>query len=115
MDLCLVTDRASEYELVQPDYFTFDGHCSYPPDKQFILYDSYPDADGYRKLMLYDIRTRKGLLLADLFSGKDDRLPSGDIRCDLHPRWNRDGSAISFDSTHEGHRHVYTMDMKDIL
>ena len=113
MGLALVKDQEGGYELIQPDYFTFDGHCSYSPDKQFILYDSYPDAEGYRKLILFDIRRKQGLLLADLYSGRDDSLPSGDIRCDLHPRWNRDGSAISFDSTHEGRRHVYTMNLKE--
>ena len=111
MDLCLVEDRASRHALIQPDYFTFDGHCSYSPDKQFILYDSYPDADGYRLLLLYDIRQKKGLQLASLFSGKKVHQPNEDARCDLHPRWNRGGTAISFDSTHEGRRHVYTMDL----
>ncbi len=132
MALCLVKDQSQEYEILQPDFFSFDGHCSYSPDKNFILYDSYPDAEGYRKLLLYDIRKKKGMLLAELFSGKNALISSEDIRCDLHPRWNRDGSAISFDSTHEvgcvigyegikcsifamGHRHVYCMDLKNII
>jgi hypothetical protein len=111
MGLSLVKDQAGEHEVIQPDFFAFDGHCSYSPDKNFILYDSYPDADGYRKLLLYDIPKKKGLLLADLFSCKNEFLANEDLRCDLHPRWNRDGSTISFDSVHEGHRHVYLMDL----
>lgn len=37
-----------------------------------------------------------------------------DIRCDLHPRWNDTGSAVSFDSTHEGYRGIYMIDLEDI-
>ncbi|MDP2990693.1 MAG: hypothetical protein Q8O57_09040, partial [Kiritimatiellota bacterium] len=114
MALCLARDQSHEFEVLQPDFFAFDGHCSYSLDKEFILYDSYPDADGYRQLLLYDIRRKKGVLLANLFSGKNQYLPNGDARCDLHPRWNRDGTAISFDSMHEGHRHVYWMELAGI-
>ncbi len=115
MALCLAKDRSSEFKVLDPSFFAFDGHCSYSPDKNFILYDSYPDADGYRRLLLYDLRKGKGYLLAELLSAKERELPHGDVRCDLHPRWNRDGSAISFDSIHESHRHIYWMALKDIL
>ena len=37
-----------------------------------------------------------------------------DLRCDLHPRWNEDGSMISFDSTHEGQRAVYIIDAEQV-
>lgn len=115
MALCLAKDFSSECEVLDPTFFAFDGHCSYSPDKNFILYDSYPDADGYRKLLLYDLKKQKGMKLAELFSGRHELQYCEDIRCDLHPRWNRDGSAISFDSTHESHRHVYQMDLSGIV
>jgi hypothetical protein len=38
-----------------------------------------------------------------------------EIRCDLHPRWNRAGDAISFDSLHEGFRGVYSMEIGSLL
>jgi 2-polyprenyl-6-methoxyphenol hydroxylase-like FAD-dependent oxidoreductase len=38
-----------------------------------------------------------------------------EIRCDLHPRWNRTGDAISFDSLHEGFRGVYSMQIGPLL
>jgi len=115
MGLSLVEDQSGKFELKQPEFFIFDGHCTYSPDKNHILYDSYPDADGYRKLLVYSIQEQKGLLLADLFSSQRKDRVSEETRCDLHPRWNRDGSAISFDSTHEGHRHVYCMNLSKIL
>ena len=31
-------------------------------------------------------------------------------RCDLHPRWRRDGRALAFNSVHEGSRQIYLVD-----
>ncbi len=111
MRLCLATDQSDTMEILDPHFFAFDGHCSYSPDKRFILYDSYPDADCYRKLLLYDTTKQAGTLLAELYSVRTE---SEDARCDLHPRWHRDGTTISFDSTHEGVRAVYTIDVGDL-
>ena len=49
-----------------------------------------------------------GIYTPDAAAGFYSMLPSCvDIRCDLHPRWNRTGTAFSFDSTHEGFRGIY--------
>lgn len=29
------------------------------------------------------------------------------LHCDLHPRWNFDGTKVAFDSIHEGTRQIY--------
>ncbi|MBI4975885.1 MAG: hypothetical protein HZC28_00290 [Spirochaetes bacterium] len=113
--LNLLNDRTRDHALIDKGFFTYDGHCSYSLDKNFILYDSYPDADGYRKLVMYDIKRKRGMNLAVLHHGRMDALPCTDIRCDLHPRFSRDGNTISFDSIHEGHRHIYTMDVGSII
>ena len=36
---------------------------------------------------------------------------TGDVRCDLHPRWSRDGRAVCVDSTDDGTRQVYVLDV----
>ena len=39
-----------------------------------------------------------------------------DTRCDLHPRWDRNGKVVCIDSVHEGMvRQVYTLDVSDSL
>ena len=35
-------------------------------------------------------------------------------RCDLHTRWNRHSSKVCFDSTHEGRRAIYQIDVTPI-
>jgi hypothetical protein len=107
-DLYLYRDLSGEKEKVDSSFFLEDGHCSYSPDRRLILYDSYPGKDGYRRLFLYSPEPAKGKTFAALYSSP---AADGDYRCDLHPRWNRDGTVISFDSTHEGFRGIYTVDV----
>lgn len=110
--LYIFKDKTQEVQVVNADYFLKDGHCSYSPDRQWILYDSYPDSEGYRHLYLYNVAQNKGLTLASLYSPE---VITTDIRCDLHPRWNNAGTAISFDSTHENHRYIYTANLADVM
>ena len=35
-----------------------------------------------------------------------------DLRCDLHPRWNRAGDKVCFDSVFEGRRGIYYVKLK---
>ena len=35
-----------------------------------------------------------------------------DTRCDLHPRWSRDGRKVCFDSVFVGHRGLYVVNVK---
>jgi len=107
----LLTDQKNEAVLLDPDFFRQDIHCIYSPDRRYILGDGYFDKVGYRQIFLYDTYTRKGQTLLEAYS---DPAAVGDIRCDLHNRWSRDGRFISFDSTHEGFRGLYLMDLTEI-
>lgn len=110
----LFRDQSPWFEVVGPDVFTCDGHCSYSPDpaRRYILTDTYPDARSRRWILLYDTQTGRR---ADLGCFLSPRRYAGEIRCDLHPRWSRDGRQICFDSLHEGERQLYVLDISEIV
>lgn len=100
----LMRDKTQEWQLLWPELNT-DGHCSYSPDGQYIITDTYPN------------RKR----LASVFLCKEDGYCQRiarvfapfrydfDCRCDLHPRWSRDGKKVCIDSVHEGKRALYVI------
>ena len=87
-----------------------DGHCSYSPDRRWILNDTYPDAAHYRTLYLYRPEEDRRVDLGRFYSSE----LRGPIRCDLHPRWSRDGRQVCIDSAHEGFRAMYVLDVSEI-
>jgi len=107
----LFTDETDDSEILGEGILTQDGHCSYSPDKQWVLNDTYPDQDEMRTLMLYHPGRNERIDVGRFLSPKEY---SGPIRCDLHPRWNRDGTRVCWDSIHEGHRQMYIMDVSEV-
>ncbi len=107
----LFRDRSSEVEMVAGQLFDRDGHCSFSPDGRWMLTDTYPDKESRRSLMALDWERGRRIDLGGFFS-----LPlESPIRCDLHPRWSPDGRQICVDSTHEGNRQMYRLDIADII
>jgi len=105
-------DLSQNTRVYDPDFFSQDIHCSYSPDRRWIVGDGYPDKDGYQAIQLYDRHSKKGLVVGRFQS---PAVPVVDIRCDLHVRWHPSGRAITFDSTHEGFRGVYFMDLGNVI
>lgn len=134
----LLTDLTDAYELVGEGLFPEgDGHCSYSPDRRWVITDSYPrpleaaesrraveQAKGgtsagssavscspaplFRTLMLYHPAENRRVDIGRFLAPPPYE---GDIRCDLHPRWSRDGAKVCFDSVHEGTRQMYEADL----
>lgn len=98
--------------LVGDGVLTQDGHCSYSPDRKWILNDTYPDRDRLQHLMLFRPSDSKRFDLGAFFEPPNLK---GPFRCDLHPRWNRDGTRVCFDSTHvKGERQMYVVDVSEV-
>ena len=115
LQLYLLRDKSYDVKAVDTDFFRGDGHCSYSPDRKWLLYDSYPDRTHYRHLYLYNLEAKKGVELGAYHHAPKLFEVSVDIRCDLHPRWSPDGKGISFDSIHEGGRHIYYADLEEVM
>lgn len=108
----ILKDKTWDGEMVGNSYFRQDNHMSYSPDRKLIITDTYPNAQKMQPLRAISFEKDLCVEIGRFYS-----MPRSvtDLRCDLHPRWNRDGKMISFDSTHEGQRAVYVVDMEPVL
>ncbi|WP_035052191.1 TolB family protein [Carnobacterium pleistocenium] len=97
----LFNDQTTKFIQVLEE-LTNDGHPSYSPDGKYIVTDTYPNKNRMTSIFL--AHNDKVQPLARVFAPfKYDN----ELRCDLHPRWNRAGNEISFDSVFEGKRGLY--------
>lgn len=104
----LMKDKSHEYTHLWKNIDN-DGHPSYSPNKRYILIDSYPNNQRIQILKCME-ENGKEKILARLFSPfKYDN----DLRCDLHPRWNRKSNKVCFDSTFEGKRRLYIVESEN--
>lgn len=106
------TDQSDKVAILGKEVFSVDGHCSYSPDRSWMMTDTYPDADNNRTLMLYHLKSETRVDIGKFFAPPELQ---GPIRCDLHPRWSRDGRKICFDSAHEGRRQMYVIDAGAVI
>lgn len=105
----VLIDKTHEGHLVADGCLYKDNHMSFTPDRKIMLGDGYPDEGSKtRKLFLYSAEKNVRVDIGAYYSMADSIT---DIRCDLHPRWNRTGDRITFDSTHEEFRGVYLIDL----
>lgn len=109
-----VDARPANVAVVGEGVLTENGHMSFAPhDKRWLLSDTYPDATSHiRQLIMYDMKEARCHSLGDFFAtptlGKENR-------CDLHPRWRRDGKQVCIDSVHEGQRQMYIVDVSSLV
>ena len=89
-----------------------DGHPSFSPDGRWIVTDSYPDRARMRHLLL--CRQATGEVIEAGAFHSPWRYDEA-ARCDLHPRWSPDGRSVSIDSTHEGVRRTYAVDVSQLV
>ncbi len=90
-----------------------DGHACFSPDGRQVACDG--NAGGRNRLaelMLYRPADRTKTVLGRFAHPAHY---TGDIRCDLHPRWHPNGQVITFDSLHEGTRQIYQADVSDLV
>jgi len=114
----LMKDKTQEYIHLWPQ-LSNDGHPSYQPivkagqNRDTVVTDSYPDRRRIAEIKILkdtDIEAKNARIIARVFAPfKYDN----DTRCDLHPRWSRDGKKIAFDSVFEGHRGFYMVDVAE--
>jgi|TARA_B100001971_G_scaffold206583_1_gene225576 hypothetical protein len=102
----LFRDQSNDFDIFGEGNFSSDGHPQFSPDGKRVITDSYPNRRRVQYLILYDLEEDKRRDLAVLRSPWKYR---HDVRCDLHPRWDRRGTQVCFDSAHTGMRSLCTM------
>ena len=106
----LFTNGKDDYRLLAPEVLKHDGHCHASPDARWMVTDSYPlGPNRMQGFYVMDLATDDVALVARFHEPAAFR---GEWRCDLHPRWGRDGKKVCIDSTHEGTRQVYVLDLE---
>ena len=100
-----IKDQSADYRKIWPE-LVMDGHPSFSPDGSLAVTDTYPNRKRIQSL--YTIKDDKVSFQASVFS--PFRF-AGDVRCDLHPRWNRQGNEICFDGSHKGKRAIFISEL----
>jgi hypothetical protein len=96
-DHVLFTDGKADYKVIGEGFLKGDGHCSVGPDENWMVTDGSIGSTLEKNLLIYHLQTKQGLELGR-FPMKEKRYFSSDVRCDLHPRWDRTGNAICIDA-----------------
>jgi len=79
-----------------------DGHPMFhPTDKDVIVTDTYPDKRNDQHLCIVNIKTGD---IKELGAFHSPFRYKGQVRCDLHPRWDRNGDYVVVDTTNSGSR-----------
>jgi hypothetical protein len=92
-----------------------DGHCTFnrggAEPGRWVLTDGYPDMKSRQPLFLWDCREAKGYEIGRYHTPRE---MDGDIRVDLHPRFNQDATLVCIDSAMDGTRGMYVVDVRQI-
>lgn len=109
----LIPDGCGRPAPLGQDLMPLNGHCTYLPGSEWVLNDTYPQ--GPRRLQdlyLYHVPTNTR---HDLGAFPAPEAFTEEVRCDLHPRANRQGTQVIIDSAHVGSgRQMYLLDISDI-
>ncbi len=102
------TDKASKRQLLSSKLPGHDGHPSVSPTGKWLITDSYPGLDRMSFLYLYNMENDNLIVLGRFFQPLRYQ---GEMRIDLHPKWNKTGDKIYFESGHQGKRCLYVINL----
>lgn len=102
----LMKDKTQEWIHLWP-HLSNDGHPSYCPTiSDLVVFDTYPNRARVQEVKVAKDTDSETKTVAKVFA---PFRYDNDTRCDLHPRWSRDGKKICFDSTFEGRKGLYVI------
>lgn len=109
----LLKDKSDVVEAVGPQVMTENGHCTYLPNRKWILNDTYPDKARLQHPYLYRIADGARIPLGHFHTAP---AYTGEWRCDTHPRFDPSGNLVVIDSPHTGAgRQLHLIDISEIV
>lgn len=100
-------------KILDVNTLTEDGHPQISNNGKYLIIDTYANKIGFQKLMLYDIKNDKTYYIGEFKVA--EYLLENNLKYDLHPRWNNEDNLISIDSSHNGSRQSYVIDIKKLI
>lgn len=89
-----------------------DGHCSFSPDGEWFVTDTYPDKTGKASVFLGNIERDEFIKVAEFVMPPE---LDGEIRCDLHPRWHSSLPYICVDAADSNGRQMFRIDVSSVV
>lgn len=122
---CNTVEYGDNYHLIKlggsgsidllTDSFTSDGHPSCLLNTAWMVTDTYPNRKRMQNLYIYNIQLNQKYHIASFRMDKDFQSPNAlqHWSCDLHPRWDRLGNYVCFDSVYSGKRALSILKLGD--
>jgi hypothetical protein len=95
------TDGTDRCERIAPEALPTDGHPSWDAAGRRMLTDTYGDP---RELILYDA-VRQDAETLGRFATSDT------VKCDLHPRWDREEQQVAVDVMPKGSHQMLVLEL----
>jgi len=89
-----------------------DGHPMFSKDRRWMLTDTYANSDGLQTLILFDMKAGARIDIGHF--NHNPGSTDSDLKCDLHPRWNRAGTQVCIDAARGGTRQCLIVDVTKV-
>jgi hypothetical protein len=105
-------DKSHIVNKISDNLPLIDGHPSVSNDNQWMIIDTYPDKSRMSNLYLYNFLNDRIIKIGEFYQPlKYD----GELRIDLHPKWDYNSKNVFFESGHEKNRNLFRINLSEIL
>lgn len=97
-----------ETENFNNSLLSIDGHPSFTKNGKYMITDSYPDKNGFQRIVVYNVINKQAVMLGKIYAGLQGKPGS----CDLHPKLSANNEYLAVDSAFNGQHHIVLFKLK---